>query len=422
MRFAQFSISCVGLLFLAVITAAAQPQYKVIYSFGASQNDASYPNGGLVFDNQGNLYGTSQLGGLHGCMQECGTIFQLTPSPDGTWTENVIYEFCSEPNCADGGNPGAGLVSDSAGNLYGTTRQGSTGCGVVGCGTVFELSPPLAPGGSWSYTVLWNFGGNDLNDGAIPSGRLTWGVSGNLFGTTEIGGANQGEGTVFELSPAQAGGWNESVLYTFCPNGLFECGDGAGPLAGVSLDASGNLYGTTFHGGAEGEWGVLYKLSPDGNAGAWAETVLYKFLGRSGANPSSAVNFDQSGNAYVTAYDGLFEAACGGVFKFQPKGRKQSRLFLTGESGCNPLAGVSIDPRSGNLYGTASTGGKNGSGSIYEVSETGRLSTIYSFCSQPNCADGQAPIGNLDYDAGKIYSTTSQGGAFNQGVVFEVTP
>src|SRR5262249_45396220 len=156
-----------------------------------------------------------------------------------------------------------------------------------------------------------------------------------------------------------------------------DCPDGAIPLSGVTLGKAGTLYGSTFRGGVEGYWGLLYKLSPNSNAQTWIETVLFKFLGKSGGNPLDVI-LDQTGNAYMAAYAGTpgTDSACGGVFEFttNPEPGKRSRLFTTAESGCNPLASVSIDPKTGNVYGTASAGGQNGGGTIYEVSKTGKLS------------------------------------------------
>src|ERR1700733_6195937 len=120
-------------------------QYKVLYSFGTNPNDGFNPNGGLVFDSAGNLYGTVQFGGS---CDECGFVFELSPSQSGSWTETILYNFCSQPSCVDGGFPQAGLIFDDSGNLYGTTLAG----GVHGVGTVFELSPPSIPGANWSET------------------------------------------------------------------------------------------------------------------------------------------------------------------------------------------------------------------------------------------------------------------------------
>jgi uncharacterized repeat protein (TIGR03803 family) len=148
MRTVSVVLSCLAVLFPICSLAAGQAHESVLYSFGTNPNDGSIPNGGLVFDSAGNLYGTTQRGGSAGG----GSVFELSPLQGGSWGETVLYSFCSLPNCEDGAEPLAGLISDSVGNLYGTTVGGGTfsggTCGGGGCGTVFELSPPSAPGAS----------------------------------------------------------------------------------------------------------------------------------------------------------------------------------------------------------------------------------------------------------------------------------
>jgi len=230
----------------------AQAKYSVAYNFGMHANDGSMPNGGLLFDQAGNIFGTTQRGGTGtGCgPQSCGTVFELSSSQSGSWTETVIYNFCSEANCADGSIPKAGLIFDDAGNLYGTTYGGGEqGCD---CGTVFRLSHPRVPGANWDETVLWSFG-SITDDGAGPDGKLSWDPAGNLYGTTSQGGG--GVGSVFQLSP-QMNGWTETELYAFCPLGPPNCPDGFYPLAGVTFDAAGNLYGTTSRRNIQSRGGV----------------------------------------------------------------------------------------------------------------------------------------------------------------------
>jgi len=261
MRLLTSVVWLAGVLLIAS-SSLCRAQYKVIYTFGTNPSDGNLPNGGLVFDKVGNIYGTTQLGGTSSfCNQGCGTVFELSPSPDGTWSESLIYSFCSQSNCADGLDPLAGLVIDSGGNLYGTTQRGGSSSCV--CGTVFELSPPKLPGETWTYTVIWNF---NATDGAFPAARLNWNSAGNLYGTTYEGG-DAGVGTVFELSPVQ-GGWTEQVLYSFCVAGPPTCSDGYEPMAGVTFDSAGNLYGTTTFGGGTINTGVLFKLSPPQGNGA----------------------------------------------------------------------------------------------------------------------------------------------------------
>src|ERR1019366_2578878 len=218
----------------------------VLHNFG-NGTDGATPYAGLIFDAAGNLYGTTQYGGTYGV----GTVFELTPAGGGSWTEKVLYSF--NHNGADGGVPAAGLIFDAAGNLYGTTVNGGTGSNcVLGCGTVFELTP--AAGGGWTEQVLHSFNNNGA-DGSTPFAGLIFDAAGNLYGTTFAGGT-YGYGTVFELTPAAGGGWTETVLHNF-GNGT----DGTAPYAGLIFDAAGNLYGTTFVGGTYG-YGTVFEVTP----------------------------------------------------------------------------------------------------------------------------------------------------------------
>jgi len=269
----------------------------VLYSFG-KQPDGNSPQANLVFDGSGNLYGTATEGGIYGE----GTVFKLTPNK-GQWTETVLYSFCQLQNCVDGATPRSGLVLDAAGNLYGTTSAGGAYSGSVG-GVVFELTPH--PGGTWTEAVLHSFGNGKDGAGIFISG-LVFDSAGNLYGTTSGGGTTSrsicpdGCGAVFELSPGPNGQWTEKVLYEFCSQA--DCADGSQPLGGVTLDSSGNLYGTTNLGGTPAQhlYGTVFELSP-GEAGQWVETVLYMFQGGTtdGTNPQAGVILDKSGNLYGT--------------------------------------------------------------------------------------------------------------------------
>jgi uncharacterized repeat protein (TIGR03803 family) len=417
--------SCASLLAILVMAcsfATAQAKYKVLYSFGTNPNDGYNPNGGLVFDNAGNLYGTAQFGGSQ-CHSECGIVFELSPSSNGSWTENILYNFCSQSNCADGQFPQAGLVLDDSGNLYGTTESGGAHAG----GTVFELSPPSAPGANWTETVLWSFGG--ANDGGTPFSKLTWDAAGNLYGTTSQSTA--GKGTVFELTPG-LNGWAEKVLYTFCVN-YPDCSDGANPMAGVTFDKSGNLYGTTFDGGTfgDGKWGVVYELSPT-SGGGWMETTIHLFSSTGGGESLSEVNFDNAGNLYGTVSQGgpHSPAQCGGVFKMTSTqaGWKEA-IFPFNDSGihgCRPQAGVFVDNKTGSVYGTAQVDASY-EGIAYKISGT-KETILHGFCQQPGCVDGSLPNSFLTPNAGKLYGTTAEGGTSSAcgqlgcGVVFEISP
>lgn len=413
---------CAGLLFVASALAAGQAKEKVLYSFGTNPSDGGAPNTGVLFDKAGNLYGTAPQGGTG----NAGIVFELTPSGQGSWTETIIYNFCTQANCIDGRIPEAGLISDNAGNLYGTTTSGGTSsndtCSPDGCGTVFELIPPPVPGSSWAEKVLWNFEGSGAGDGAGPYGRLRWDAAGNLYGVT-FGGGSGSLGTVFELSPDRNGDWNESLLYEFCPNGP-PCPDGAYPDAGVSFDKSGNLYGTTSTGAFGSKWGTVYRLSPQ-DGGGWTETTLHRFTSHGGGKPSSEVSVDAAGSLYGTVFTG--GDGCGGVWRLtpQPGGVFTIRTILfegSGADGCGPGNGVLLDAKRKTVFGTTVAGGDGGNGTVFKITGE-RLTVLYSFCQRPpSCSDGVEPIGLLTARGMALYGTTDAGGEFSHGVVFEITP
>ena len=296
---------------------------QVLYSFCSQTNctDGAHPVAGLIFDAAGNLYGTTGHGGVYASCNSgtgCGTVFELTPTAGGGWTEKVLHNF---GNGTDGNSPSAGLIFDAASNLYGTTYVGGIYCsGSGGCGTVFELTP--AAGGTWTETVLYSFcpAGYPCTDGIGPEAGLIFDAAGNLYGTTVQGGRYD-YGTVFELSPTAGGGWTETVLHNF-GNGL----DGVDPSAGLIFDAAGNLYGTTSWGGYYGhyEYGTVFELTPAASGG-WTETVLHSFgNGTDGRAPLAGLIFDAAGNLYGTTSAGGTDTSCpnggygcGTVFELQ---------------------------------------------------------------------------------------------------------
>ena len=310
-----------GTVFKLLPNASGGWSFRTIYTFGAHQNDGYNPRGVLTLDAAGNIYGTTIAGGNGSYLNcnYCGTVFKLAPAAGGRYTESVIYNF---QGLKDGSFPNAGVILDSAGNLYGTTTEGGLNYGDQGFGVVFKLSPNSTV--TWAESVLYTFNGSV--DGSGPQGTVTFDAAGNLYGTTPTGGAgtcSYGCGVAFKLTPTASGPWNETVLYSFLANG-----DGAFPLSNLTFDAAGNLYGTASGGGTgsnifciEG-CGNVFKLAPSG--GTWAETVLYNFQGPTtdGSNPYAGIIFDAAGNIYGTTYVGGINGESylngGTVFKLTP--------------------------------------------------------------------------------------------------------
>jgi uncharacterized repeat protein (TIGR03803 family) len=226
-----------------LLTPSKLNQYTslILYTFTGGQ-DGSAPNGPLVFDSSGNLYGTARRAGFN----NNGTVFKLTPNRGRPgWRETTLYSFQGSPS--DGSFPLAGVVFDTMGNLYGTTFNG----GPAGLGTVFKLSPNSD--GTWTETVLYESQGG--SDGSYPDGPVTLDTSGNLYGTSDGGGPNDA-GTVYKLSPSSGGKWTETILHTFTGGS-----DGNGPTGALVLDNAGNLFGATGFGGSNGG-GVAFEITP----------------------------------------------------------------------------------------------------------------------------------------------------------------
>jgi uncharacterized repeat protein (TIGR03803 family) len=311
-----------GVVYKLTPTAHGPWTQTVLYKFTGS-TDGFEPWDRLIFDASGNLYGTTGGGGNLNCNPPygCGTVFELSPGPGGSWTESVLYAF---GQASDGESPFSGVTFDSQGNLYGTTLYGgdtSVSCnGIVGCGTIFQLAPTLS--GPWTETVLHAFTGGP--DGAYPLFNVILDSSGNIYGSTLYGGDTTsydcrggvipGCGVVFELTQ---GTWGETVLYPFTGGA-----DGVWPISPLVFDPSGNLYGVTRYGGGIGN-GMVYELTPTGQ-GPWIQTNLYAFDGgHDGAEPESNLVFDSSGNLYGMTNNGgnrteCNRGGCGVVFELQP--------------------------------------------------------------------------------------------------------
>jgi uncharacterized repeat protein (TIGR03803 family) len=378
-----------ALLLIAARPVQAQTE-AVLYNFGSRPDDGYYPYAGLTFDKKGNLYGTTSEGGAY----SDGTVFEVTK--DGT--EKILYSFGSQ--AGDGAYPFAGLIFDKEGNLYGTTYEG----GAYGDGTVFELTA------AGTETVLYSFG-SQTGDGTYPFAGLIFDKKGNLYGTTINGGA-YGGGTVFELTAAGA----EKVLYSFGS----QAGDGARPYAGLTFGKKGNLYGTTKGGGSDGS-GTVFELTAAGT-----EKVLHSFSIDGGDGdgyfPYAGVTFDKTGNLYSTTYaGGAYDH--GTVFELTPGGTEKILYSFGSQTGDGyyPDAGLVFD-KTGNLYGTTSEGGAYGKGTVIELAAAGTEKVLYSFVGQTG--DGCLPyFGSLIFDKkGNLYGTTIGCGAETEGTVFKLVP
>ena len=323
-------------------------------------------------------------------------------------------------NGSDGAQPDAGVIFGSNGTLYGTTYSG----GARGSGTVFNVRPfpsvcksALCP---WMETVLYAFQGSP-NDGANPGlGDLLFDQAGNIYGTTYAGGADN-EGTVYELTPSRSG-WKQSVLHSFSFT------DGAFPSAGVISDNAGNLYGTTDAGGSS-TYGTVFELM---HSTGWAENLLYTFQnGNDGLNPNAGLTFDHSGNLYGATRSGG-SGGGGTVFKLTPSGGSWTYSLVysfTGNVGgyCGPIGSLVMDGAS-NLYGTTSCDGSNGLGSVFKLTPSGNSWTYASLHDFMGGSDGEYPYCSVAFDSsGNLYGTTFYGGDLNCrgtgcGVVWEIMP
>ncbi len=322
--------------------------YKILYAFNG--NDGWGPQGKIVFDSSGNLYGAATDGGVYGA----GVVFELTPTSSGTWTETTIHSFLA--GGGDGWEPSSGLTEDASGNLYGVTLYGGTN---QGDGTVYKLA--LSSDGSWSESLLYSF--YPRPDGQTPSGEVTFDQAGNLYGTTTYGGSSD-LGTVYEISPGSGGVWTESKLYSF--DGTY----GQTPEGAVALDAEGNVYGDTYAGGYYGD-GAVYELLA---GSTWTPSVLSYFGGA--GNGSFPVNGYLTAGLPGTYYGTTFTGGAhnGGVvfqMKIQTRGKWAEELvysFETTNDAYSPVSGVTIGPGNA-LFGSTGYGGTNNTGAIYEITQ-----------------------------------------------------
>ena len=411
----------VGLVSLAVLatllafapTAQAQT-YQVLHNFigGADETNSQ---SGLTIDQSGHLYGTTI--GQEQCIAGCGTVYQLSHQGSG-WILSTIYAFRGGQ---DGSYPVNAVTLASDGSLYGTTSAGGVigGCFGSGCGTVYHLQPPAAfchnvtcP---WDETVLYRFQG--CPDLSSPN-QAAFDQAGNIFGATYEGGFGCplyfGDGGIFKLSPSQ-GGWSYQFAYHFMGELT-----GCNPLGDVVVDQSENIYGTTYMCGLHGE-GAVYQVSPLGSG--WREQVLHHFgqTKTDGAEPFAGMISDTAGNLYgTTAYGG--SNGSGTVFELSPaNGGYTYSVLYNFSGGVGSTSRLSMDS-AGNLYGVQYGGGANNQGMVFKLtSESGgwTLTDLHDF----DGSGGSYPIGQVALDAnGIVYGTTNQGGAYGNGVVWEITP
>ena len=398
-------------LALACTTFATAQTERILYEFGSTAGDGENPMSGLISDPAGHLYGTASYGGDN--VNNWGTVFELTPQASG-WTEQLLHTFAGY--YTDGSEPWGSLVRDAAGNLYGTTLNG----GNSNFGSIFELTPKA--GGGWSERVLLSFNGYP-EGGANPKSGLILDAAGNLYGTT-TGGGTYPQGTVFKLALQAGGLWKETILHSFTGTPS----DGTDPEANLIFDGAGNLYGTTASGGVY-NYGTVFELSPNAS-GTWTEKILHSFGGGSdGKNPSGSLIFDAAGNLYGTTSYGGANTFCGNVFELKRNahGAWTETILHTFEGyptdGYASYASLTFDA-AGNLYGTTYEGGSANSGTAFEL--VPGADGVWSEVVLHNFGlgtDGIGPVGGLTFGAGgRLYGTTSAGGASNGGTVFEITP
>jgi uncharacterized repeat protein (TIGR03803 family) len=391
---------------MAAITLPAQT-LTTLFSFDGTNGGMTYA--GLIQATDGNFYGTMTGAGANAsnaCLiTGCGTAFTITPA--GTLT--TLYQFCSQPDCTDGSAPFAELVQATDGDFYGTTEFGGANTNSYcyrGCGTVFRITS------SGALTTLHSFCAEKAcGDGGAPLGGLIQANNGDLYGTTYAGGA-RGGGTVFKITP----GGELTTLHNFCLiNG--SCTDLPGPTGRLLQATDGDIYGTT---SGDISAGTVFKITPAGKF-----TMLYSFTNGGGVNPQAGLIQATDGDFYGTTFNGGAEGCCHGtVFKITPAGTLTVLYNFCSETHCtdgaNPWGGL-VQATDGNLYGTTTVGGAKGDGTLFKITTSGTLTTLYNFCSQGDCTDGNEPwAGLVQGTDGSLYGTTQMGGAAINGCLSEM--
>jgi uncharacterized repeat protein (TIGR03803 family) len=388
------------------MAANAQITESTLHTFTETTN--FWPQGTLIEDSAGNLYGITKAGGAYGV----GSVYELSPPAGGglTWTLTTLYSFV--PYGGGGYVPISELIQDSSGAFYGTTYYG--GDPICSCGVVYKLTPPSVKGGVWTEKALYAFTTQNA-DGRLPAQAApTMNSQGTIYGVTIAGGA-WNSGTIFQLTPGTGGTYTESVLYSFG-----NAGDGSVPNGPLTMDASGTLYGVTSLGGAFNN-GTVYKFVPGSSGQAGTESLLFSFKSgtKSGATPSGSLLFDGSGNLYGVTNSGGSGQNDGVAYELTPaKGSWAQKVLYTFSrtSGANPIAGLTWAP-GGALYGTTSTqnGKTTGDGTVFLLSPptvTGGSWTLTTLFQFTYATVGGYPNGRVTIDpvSGTLYGTASNGG------------
>jgi uncharacterized repeat protein (TIGR03803 family) len=385
------SLTLAALCLCASGSLSAQT-FTTLHSFDGTDGTLSFA--GLVQATNGNLYGTTYYGGT----ANSGEVFEI--SPRGTLT--TLYSFCSQSDCSDGEYTYAVPIQATDGNFYGTTYLG----GAHDHGTVFKLTP------SGTLTTLYSFNGTD---GSEPLAGLVQATDGNLYGTTYMGGA-KGYGEVFKITLTGT----FTLLHSFCSRSA--CADGSNPYAALIQATDGNLYGTTFGGGSSKGFGTVFKITPSGTL-----TTLHSFCLQSGCLdgqfPQTGLVQANNGVLYgSTILGGLYNS--GTIFSITTSGKMTTLYNACSQTGCpdgNYLYEPLIQATDGNLYGIMDVGGASNHGTVFKMTPSGTLTTLYNFCSEPNCADGEYPSAGLFQDTnGILYGTTADGGTDGDGTVFRL--
>jgi uncharacterized repeat protein (TIGR03803 family) len=402
-----FLIMIAAFAILSVVSASAKE--TPIFRFNVE--NGSQPINGLLADGHGNFYGVTPNGGNKNCsFHGCGVVFELSPASGGAWTETVIWAF--KGGSSDTAIPITELIFDANGNLF-----GGTGTFGNSLGAIYELSP--ASGGTWTEKIVYHFN----NQGYDPGAKLAFDSQGNLYGS--VVETNRVGGNVFRLSPQSNGTWSETLIHKFTSSN----GDGYLPRGGVILDSKGNIYGTTSQGGLQND-GIVYELSPNGSGG-YSETIVFTFTGQStGSSPYSAPTLDANGNLFGTTFGGGTNFV-GIVYELTKSGNKWNETVLHNFGAPDGSApnGVVVDAK-GNLYGTTEGGGSGcnnpGCGIVYELTPQTtppwKETILYNFESSTDGSISTADV-TIDATTGYIYGTTQYGGTRNgNGTVFQIQP